>query len=225
MADELTLAEGDDLEAAIAEAAEGTVLVLDAGDFDGGITIRKNLEIRGNGEARLVGTRGSVLRVIGEGVVLTLQGLVLTEGKSELGGAVHLVDGASLVARNCRFDSNVAKHKGGAIYLADGRCELSSCELVDNRAGSGGAIYADGLATLVIDGGRITGNDASTGAGVHVGDGAEAIVTGAHFEGQGGDGLDVSVAGSTSRAPIVAVRSSTIGATSSRPESALTIEG
>ncbi len=225
MSDEVNLAEGDDLQAAVDEAPEGAILVLADGDFDGGVAIRKNLEIRGNGETRIVGTRGSVLRVIGEGVVLTLQGLALTDGKSELGAAVHLVDGASLVARNCSFQGNVAKHKGGAIYLADGRCELSSCELVDNRAGSGGAIHAAGLATLVIDGGRITGNDASTGAGLHVGDGAEAIVTGVVFEGQGGDGLDVSVAGSTSRAPMVAVRSCTIGATSSRPESALTIEG
>lgn len=225
MSDEVNLAEGDDLQAAIDEATEGAVLVLGAGDFEGGLTVRKNLEIRGNGEARIVGTRGSVLRVIGEGVVLTLHDAVLTEGKSELGGAVHLVDGASLVARNCHFVANVARHKGGAVYLSDGRCELSSCELVDNRAGYGGAIFADGLATLVIDGGRIAGNEASTGAGLHVADGAEAIVTGTLFEGQGGDGLDVSVAGSTSRAPNVAVRSSTIGATSSRPESALTIEG
>ena len=225
MSDELTLTEGDDLQAAVDEAAEGATLVLDEGDFEGGITIRKNLEIRGIGEACIVGTRGSVLRVIGEGVVLTLDNVVLAEGRSELGGAVHLVGGASLMARDSHFVSNVAKHKGGAIYLADGRCELRSCVLTSNRAGMGGGVFADGLATLVIDGGKVSFNDASTGAGIHVADGAEAILTGVGFQGQGGDGLDVSVAGSTSRAPMVAVRSCTIGATSSRPESALTIEG
>lgn len=221
---ELTLGEGDDLEAAIGEVGDGGVVVLAAGDFDGGLTIRHNLTLRGEAGTRIVGGRGSVLRVIGEEVVLVLEDLEVIEGRAELGGAVQLLDGASLVAKRCRFENNSARHKGGAIHLAEGRVELTHCVLIGNRAGMGGAIHVDGLGTLVVDGGEVRDNDAGTGAGVHVSDGAEARMTGVIFGGQLGDELDVSVAGSMTRAPEVVLVGCEVGRTASRPESALVIE-
>ncbi|HRE88262.1 MAG TPA: hypothetical protein PK095_03895 [Myxococcota bacterium] len=222
---EVMLAEGDDLEGALAESSEGGVLVLAGADFDGGLTLRKSVTIRGEGEAtRVLGGRGSVFKVVGEGVVLTLEDLTVSEGSSELGGAVQLTGGASLVARRCRFEGNRARHKGGAVALGDGRCELSNCVIVGNRAGMGGGVYVDGLGTLVIDGGEVRDNDASTGAGVHVADGAEARLTGVIFAGQIGDEIDVSVAGSMSRSPEVVLVRCEVGRTAARPESALVIE-
>lgn len=226
MTDELHVADGDDLEGALSDADEGATLTLAAADFDGGLTLRKSLTLRGTGEStRIVGTRGSVFRVIGEGVTLTLEDLVLTEGQAELGGAVHLASGASLVARRCRFEQNVAKHKGGAVYLSDGRAELVGCDLLDNRAGSGGAILAEGLATLVMDDCRVTHNEASTGAGIHIADGAEATLTALTCEGQSGDGVDLEVRGSLSRAPVVTLSGSRVSSTQARPESALRVLG
>lgn len=222
---EVTLAEGDSLEDVLADLEEGGVVRLGAGEVDGGVTLRKSLTLVGDGEAsRLVGGGTRVLRAVGEGVVVTLEDLVVADGSADVGAGVLLVDGASLVARRVRFEANAARHKGGAIALSDGRCELLGCELVDNRAAMGGAIYVDGLGTLELQGGSIAGNKGTTGAGVHVADGALARLTGVVFSDQAGDGLDVSVAGSLTRAPEVVLTQCQVGEVASRPSEALVIE-
>jgi hypothetical protein len=86
-----------------------------------------------------------------------------------LGGAI-VVNTSQMVIRNCHFDSNRAlgtESIGGGIAVVTTGDEIgpriSQCDLANNEAGAGGAIYAT---DAVIDSCTIRGNDAESGGGV-----------------------------------------------------------
>jgi len=193
----------DDLQAAVDEAEDGAVIAIAAGDYAVRLVVRRSLTLTGEPGARLEGVAGRpIVRVDADGIELVLAGLVLADGEAELGGALQLGCGARVVARDCRFAGNRAQ-KGGAIYVSDGELVCEGCTFEGNGAQQGGALHVDGVARVRLDGCTVAGNAAPRGAGVSVHDGATVVLTATSFVDQAGDGVDLRVRGTTSRAPEV----------------------
>ena len=94
---------GDGLQAAIAAAAPGAVLLLEPGEYTGPIVIDRPLRLWGPATAVLRANEGSTMRVRGSGV--TLQGFTiagsgqrfdLMNGGVHLEGEQHVVDGVTV---------------------------------------------------------------------------------------------------------------------------------
>ncbi|PHX77001.1 MAG: hypothetical protein CK544_05895 [Planctomycetaceae bacterium] len=148
--------------AAIAAAAAGDIIEIQAGTYMLGSTISvvggiagKPLVIRGavdaSGHPTTVLNAGGTKQVFGLvalGATTSFENLVITNGRADYGGAVTTY-GANVVFRNCAFRSNRASYAGGAIYLNDSDPLLIDCEFTDNLASNtqgapqagGGAIY------------------------------------------------------------------------------------
>jgi predicted outer membrane repeat protein len=94
------------------------------------------------------------------------------------GGAIATRLGATTIANNCEFLFNFAttlNGNGGAVAALSGSSvtNLTNCTLTENETvGNGGAVWAEGAASLLIDGCSITWNRAtgtsSKGGGVYV---------------------------------------------------------
>ncbi|KAG5191536.1 hypothetical protein JKP88DRAFT_251523 [Tribonema minus] len=78
------------------------------------------------------------------GGALHLDGLQLTGGTAQDGGAISAQGPAVVSLTDCELIGNRATSFGGALWLGDGvtRATLRGCALRDNAAGSGGAVYA-----------------------------------------------------------------------------------
>jgi len=100
----------DTLAVAIENASPGDRLLLSAGEYSGGITIRKALEIRGDGKSHIKGTEvGSVLRIDAPNV--RISGLKLTGSGSDhqtIDSGIQLTENAAnTVVRNNQFEGNL----------------------------------------------------------------------------------------------------------------------
>ncbi|MCB9732133.1 MAG: right-handed parallel beta-helix repeat-containing protein [Deltaproteobacteria bacterium] len=226
MAATIAVTPDDDLAEVVAEADAGAVISLAAGDYAVRLVVRRSLTLRGEAGATLEGISGRpVVRVEADGVEVVLDGLVVRDGSAELGGGLFIAGDAAVTVRGCRFEGCSAQ-KGGAVYLGGGAS--LSCEettFAGNEAKQGGAMHVDGVARVTLRGCEVSGNSSPRGAGVSVHDGATVVIEDTRFAEQGGDGVDVRVRGTTSRAPEVTLRGA--GAKAARvdalPESAVTV--
>ena len=77
---------------------------------------------------------------------ILLDGFIIQNGNTTQGGGIRVKCQAHI--RNCKFRSNVASSKGGALlqqFLSNsGKVIIENCEFFDNEAGSGGGIYDGG---------------------------------------------------------------------------------
>lgn len=158
--------------AAIAAAAAGDTIEIQAGTYMLGSTISiagagiagKPLVIRGavdaSGRPATVlnagGTR-TVLNLVALDAATSIENLVLTNGRSDYGGAVFTY-GANVVFRNCAFRNNRATYKAGALFINGSSPTLIDCEFTGNLASNeqstsqstGGAIFiSTGTPTLI----------------------------------------------------------------------------
>ena len=172
--------------AAIAAAAAGDIIEIQAGTYMLGSTINitgagltgKPLLIRGavdaSGHPTTVLNAGGtkqVFNLIALDATTSFENLVITNGRGDYGGAVFTY-GANVVFRNCAFRSNRANAVGGAIFLNDSDPLLIDCEFTDNLASNtqgapqavGGAIYV-GNNTLTLNGCSFTANASNYSGG------------------------------------------------------------
>jgi predicted outer membrane repeat protein len=194
------------LAAAVAAAPAGATIVLPAGEFEGPIFPRRDLEIQGAGPAAtfITGRRAAPLVIVEHGPLeLRLAGLGLREGEALYGGALRVAARAKVTVEDCLFLANRARRGGGAIYMTDGELHLRKSLLEKNAAILGGAIFCDGIASALLEDVTIEGNAADTGGGIYALE--EAIVrlrssfVRANEAREGGAAL--AARGSRSRAP------------------------
>lgn len=105
--------------------------------------------LRKVGKGRAVfdaGARGRVITVMEKGIKVELQGLVLTNGDIEEGGAVALLADSTLRLEDCWLTANRASRSGGALYAQAGRLELVRTRVTSNYGAHGGAIALEGTA-------------------------------------------------------------------------------
>ena len=99
----------------------------------------------------------------------SFQGVTLTDGNSDIGGAVRAIDGGQIDFTDVVLKGNTASGEGGAIAIlsagGSGQVTLNNVLIQNNMAGGeGGGIFLDGQAML-INGATIAGNTATLGGG------------------------------------------------------------
>jgi predicted outer membrane repeat protein len=121
----------------------------------------------------------------GEGLKTVLEGVTVTNGSGQHGGAVYCPNGSPTL-RNCVFRSSSADIYGGGIYCRLSSPAITSCLFLENSAGQhGGGIYCQFSSPTLTDC-RIIGNWVQIhGGGMMLGDDSHAVVTGCVIAGNG----------------------------------------
>ncbi len=132
-----------------------------------GIVIPSDFTINGNG-VTIDGGNASRLFTVNAGK-LTLNNVVLANGKADDGAAVYVASGAKLDATSTTFEDNVATYSGGAIYTEGGEIALTNCildsndvtDVSTNNDTGGAAIYAKNAQVTLVNT-NVTNNGKST---------------------------------------------------------------
>ncbi|MHB9049087.1 MAG: choice-of-anchor Q domain-containing protein, partial [Pirellulales bacterium] len=112
----------------------------------------------------------------GEGPGAILQGLTITNGYADNGGAISIV-AASPRIEACVIQGNQAVNDGGGIYADGGAAVIANSTISGNRSDDGAGIAADRGASITVTGCTISGNDAADdGGGLYLRAG-NAVVT------------------------------------------------
>ncbi len=163
------------LDAAVAAAAAGDVLAIGAGEYVGGVTIAKDLTLRGESAERVTiaggGRIGPVLFVhnaaagpLDRNFKVQIEGLTLTGGSGyridvDRYGAGMYIKGADVTLDNVTVNANVSQFDGGGIYNDAGKLTVRNSRITNNRASnSGGGIYNDADGTLNLIDSLVAGN-------------------------------------------------------------------
>ncbi len=148
--------------------------------------IASGLAIEGNGHTISGDGRFPIFTV--RGTWLKINSLTLTEGSNPRGngGAINMLDNASVVVNNSSFISNEALN-GGAItmYGRDSRLVIFDSSFTGNRAaglagGIGGAIDMRS-GELHITGSSFSGNHADSGGAINIGSGEKVSIANSSF--------------------------------------------
>ena len=86
-----------------------------------------------------------------------VEGLTITNGYHDEGGAIYCTGDSDPIIRNCVFGNNTAASKGGAFYNDDSNPIIITCQFNNNyvgvpdaNTGEGGAIYNAGSSPQII---------------------------------------------------------------------------
>lgn len=168
-----------------------------------GLTVSNNVSVYGGGLGTYSGNSGSWelrhITIIGNEATrygggiqssydLSIYDSVIKDnfvsntGSDGNGGGIHV--SASTTISNTVFENNSVHIDGGAIYSGGSSCKIISGELKGNSAGrNGGGIYlSSSNSTVTIQGGTMSGNTASSGAGMYVAAGT-VTMSGGSFSG------------------------------------------
>ena len=188
------------LRRAIADASSGaTINFMIPGSFNtitlssGEILIDKNLTIDGPGAEKLSISGNSASRVfeISSGVEVTIQGISITNGSSNLGGAIYnlglltisdctlsnndssIYGGAvynkgPVIIKNSTFSNNQSVSLGGAMYNDEGTAVVTNCIFSGNNSDGGGAIANGDILTILNS--TLDNNSANYGGAIANGD-------------------------------------------------------
>ena len=195
------------IQAAIDLAQPGDIIDIPAGTYRESLVIKKTLILHGQGSQQTIIKPPSSQRAISATLTLRLENLAVVGGASPAGAGGGLLTDGNLQIIGCRFSGNTASY-GGAIFQEEaGWIDVLDSEFISNSVTStGGAIYASGNITLtntdlltntaglhggglhgqagrvVLLGGLVQGNSASTnGGGVNLNN--DVTVNGTHFVG------------------------------------------
>ena len=128
----------------------------------------KNVILRSTGKDKVVldaGNQGRVLTIVQDSIDVTLQGVTLTNGRAERGGAVAVTQKSTLTLRDCWLYNNTSTiHGGGAVSASAGQLNLVRTRITGNAASSAAAIDLYGTARLRLVGSLIAENDAKATA-------------------------------------------------------------
>ncbi len=192
------------------------VVCLKPGIYKGARLIAtRSVVLKRVGKGRAVfdaGGRGRVLTVMGEKANVTLQGLTLTNGSSEEGGAAAVIGGGTLRIVGGWITANQGTRKGGAVWVKAGKLELVQTRVSGNRGGAGGAVYvSDGgtakiASSLISDNKNATGNDGP----LHIRSGATLLLLSSTLAYNSGQGVYVEAAKGTQTPAAVRIESSVI---------------
>ncbi|MGA2677440.1 MAG: right-handed parallel beta-helix repeat-containing protein [Methanobacterium sp.] len=135
----------------VAESGD-TIMLANGGTFnENDLIIAKNLNFNvfNNGMATINGANNKIF-IIDSGVTVTIQNLILENGKTTDGGAIY--NKGYLTVKNCTFKDNTATSDGGVIYNT-GTYIINNSTFADNTVtgtyGDGGVIYsASGTGTI-----------------------------------------------------------------------------
>ncbi len=179
-----------------------TAAVTDAGLPDIGI----NLTINGNGASIQRSSAGGTpnFRLIYHTAgTLTLNNLVLQNGKADYGGGIFS-SGGTLTVNESTLTGNSATNDGGGIYTFSGTTNVAHTGFLSNIAsGSGGGIYNNG--TMTVSGSSFSADQAGEAGGIYNASGTLTITDTTFASNSGnlwGGGIEinfgtVSVSGST----------------------------
>lgn len=210
VAREITLAAGgESLFAAIARAPAGSKFLLLAGEHGGGFCVDKSVSLRGENGAVIVAPRGAAaLRIEDDGIALHADNIVFSRGVNSDGAGLCVRGRGSVRLRDCVFEGNRARRKGGGIFVSSGVLTVERCVFQGNFAAIAGALLLDGTVIADLSRCQFRNNRASFGGSVVISDGAQAVFKLCSWSGNGSpDGGDVlRVSGSASRSPIVSLQ-------------------
>jgi uncharacterized delta-60 repeat protein len=164
------------LRQAIADAVPGSTIDFDPNVFatsqiitltSGHLVIDKNLTINGPGATLLSisGNNATNMFNVKSGVMVTLNGMTIRDGRAEYGGAIQ--NNGALTVSYCTVSGNTAI-SGGAIFNVNGSIlTINSSTVSGNSAApshSGGGIFNFG--SITVSDSAISGNTAYRGGGV-----------------------------------------------------------
>ena len=113
----------------------------------GGLTIAKNLTIRGPGAYVLTVagvTDDTSVFTVNTGFSLKLSGLSITYGRNLSGGGILIFHGGTLTLDQCSFFDNYSEEDGAVLYN-HGTVTITRCYFGDNHAGTAGAGYGGAI--------------------------------------------------------------------------------
>jgi hypothetical protein len=148
------------------KAASGDTITFDGSGtitLTSPLSITKELILAGLGKPVILdgGNQVGVLSV--QGVRLTLKGLTVINGKTELGGGLFN-KGGEVTITNCTFSTNSAKH-GGGLFNEGGKVTVSFSTFSGNSASAwGGGLY-NNFGELTVSFSTLVKNTASVGGG------------------------------------------------------------
>jgi hypothetical protein len=178
------LSPGDDVNAAI---ADGAILCLAPGDYDGPLEIAQSVTIVGEpGAVIRAQGRGPAVRVLAHQLKIVLRGLTLTDGYAEAGSGVYVDGYSELLLDGCTIRDN-REGTGGATGLYVG---LGHVTARGTTFGPADALVATQIGKLTLEASTVQGDLAIL-------DGAEVRAEGGAIRG------NVTIRGTTSRAPKV----------------------
>lgn len=110
-----------------------------------------------------------------KGIVLTNNHTVrdsyIKGGNNSKDGGAFVVSGSEILVHNFRITDNTASGKGGAFYIKEGNgaseVRIDKCQVSDNKAKIGGAVYIEHSNTVKVLDSVITANAAKYDAGIH----------------------------------------------------------
>ena len=155
-----------------------------------------------------------------EATALLERSLVCGNSASGSGGGLVGDYPGSLRLNESTVTNNSADGNGGGIY-AESLVRLDDSDVLDNAAGAdgdGGGVFARGYGIIFATGGRIAGNAARNGGGVHLA-GQQLTVIGSQVTGNtalSGDGGGIDI--NSNYGPSVSVRDSTLSGNSAADE-------
>ena len=110
---------------------------------------------------------------------LIIEGLTITNGFHDNGGAIYCGSNSNTKIRNCIITDNTARERDRAIYCYNSSTStINNCDITSNTVlfgGSGGGIYSDQLSVITIEDCNLTQNIAKAGGSE---DGGGAIFCG-----------------------------------------------
>lgn len=141
------------------------VVCLQPGVYRGARLIAsKNTVLRSTGKDKVVfdaGQQGRVLTMVQDGIDVTLQGVTLTNGKADRGGAIEITQKSTLTLKDCWLYNNTSTlHGGGAMAASAGTVKLVRTRITGNSASYAAAIDLSGNARLHMVSTLIAENDA-----------------------------------------------------------------
>ncbi len=148
-------------------------------------------EIKDNTSA----TSGGGIRVYDNSGTFSMKGCTVSgNSATDDGGGMYVANRKSdaITIEGCVFSDNTARNGGGILYAnvhtgSDGPLILKDCTVSKNTVtGNGGGVYLD-ASGIMMEGGKISGNTATSGGGVYVGTGGTFAMNGGTIGGSADD--------------------------------------
>jgi hypothetical protein len=204
-----------DLVQAVRDAKPGETVKVPAGRYTVNLELTRPVTLIAMGQVVLDGVHaGSVVRVSSPGV--RLSGFTIVGGSApEAGGGIALIEGElELIDCTVRFNK-APSYGGGGLFVHDGKALVTRCRFEANTGRQGGAILVDSIGVLQLEDSTVIQNAAVEGGGIAVRDGAKVEISGCTIAdnkvvGEKATGGALRLAGTSTRAPVVTVRTSII---------------
>jgi hypothetical protein len=197
-----------ELQRRVDEAAEGAVVAVPAGRYEGNLVISHAMTLQGAGSDETIldaGGSGTVLTVEAADADVRVEGVRLENGAGRFGGGLYLANAPRVTLTDAVVANCSSAGRGGGIALEDGELNLERVTITGCSALVGGALYLGGIGEVQACGCSLATNRAHRGGAIACTDGASLRLGDSALTGN--DALEHGHAllahGSSSRAPRV----------------------